>query len=145
MIEIIIAAVSIIVGSVGGYFWRKNTAQANANSIEAVAENRLIEAKNKEKDLLLKALQAEGVDVSIFTPECLKELVQNCIEEASLSGKDRHTALSDEVNRTAVGIGLDLEMYKPNVHKDSDDIIYTTLKKHGAFQNYMNGIYEDEH
>ena len=55
MIEIIIAAVSIIVGSVGGYFWRKNTAQANANSIEAVAENRLIEAKNKEKDLLLKA------------------------------------------------------------------------------------------
>jgi hypothetical protein len=113
--------------------------------VKAAQKEGAVVSNEPVKDLLLKALQAEGVDVSIFTPECLKELVQNCIEEASLSGKDRHTALSDEVNRTAVGIGLDLEMYKPNVHKDSDDIIYTTLKKHGAFQNYMNGIYEDEH
>src|SRR3989338_5773695 len=58
MSEIIIAAVSIVgigIGSVVGYFIRKQVAQARSNTIEAIAEKKITEAKNKEQELLLNA------------------------------------------------------------------------------------------
>ncbi len=49
-----------LVGGIGvgvaiGYMIRKQVAQARANSVEALAEKRLTEAKNKEQELLFKA------------------------------------------------------------------------------------------
>lgn len=55
---IFLAAVGLIalgLGLILGYIIRKQTARAKANSIEAIAEKRLIEVKNKEKSLLLQA------------------------------------------------------------------------------------------
>ncbi len=43
------------VGTAAGYFLRKQIAQARANSLEANAEKILIEAKNKEQDIILQA------------------------------------------------------------------------------------------
>lgn len=55
----ILLVVSIILTAVGGaaigYFMRKQMAQAKANSVEALAEKRLIEAKNKEQSIVLQA------------------------------------------------------------------------------------------
>jgi ribonuclease Y len=42
-------------GIVGGYFLRKKLAQAEANSLEAKAENMLMEAKTKQQTVLLEA------------------------------------------------------------------------------------------
>jgi ribonuclease Y len=50
-----IGLATLVVGLVVGYFARKQMARAEANSIEAIAEKRLMEIKNKEKDLLLSA------------------------------------------------------------------------------------------
>lgn len=56
MEKIILAlAFSGLLGIAIGYFLRKQTAQAKANSVEALAEKRLIEAKNKEQEIVLKA------------------------------------------------------------------------------------------
>lgn len=58
MSEIIIAVVSvgaIALGVVIGYFLRKQIAQARSNSIEAIAEKKIAEVKNKEQELLLSA------------------------------------------------------------------------------------------
>ncbi|MBU0596736.1 ribonuclease Y [Patescibacteria group bacterium] len=51
----VIGILGLALGIVTGYFLRKQIAQAKANSIEAIAEKRLMEIKNKEKDLLLQA------------------------------------------------------------------------------------------
>lgn len=50
-----IMALATLVGGYIGYQWRKNIAKAKANSVEALAEKRLIEAKNKEQQLEIKA------------------------------------------------------------------------------------------
>ncbi|MFA5937240.1 MAG: ribonuclease Y [Candidatus Paceibacterota bacterium] len=42
-------------GFFGGYFIRKYIAQARANTVEALAEKKLMEAKNKEQEVLLQA------------------------------------------------------------------------------------------
>ncbi|HAZ28596.1 MAG TPA: ribonuclease Y [Candidatus Magasanikbacteria bacterium] len=58
MSEFIIAAigfVGLLIGIFAGYSIRKQVAQARANSVEALAEKRLIEAKNKEQEVILKA------------------------------------------------------------------------------------------
>ena len=48
-------AASGLIGVALGYFMRMQMAQAKANSVEALAEKRLIEAKNKEQAIVLKA------------------------------------------------------------------------------------------
>lgn len=58
MTELLIAlvgAAALGVGLLLGYILRKQIAQAKANSVEALAEKRIVEAKNKEQDLILKA------------------------------------------------------------------------------------------
>ena len=58
MSEIIIATITLFgvgLGTVIGYFLRKQVAQAQSHSIEAIAEKRLVEVKNKEQELLLSA------------------------------------------------------------------------------------------
>ena len=57
LIPLIIAFASIgaVIGIGVGYLLRKKLAQAQANSVEAKAEAILVEAKNKEQELLLKA------------------------------------------------------------------------------------------
>lgn len=47
--------VSLILGIFAGYFYRKQLAQAHANSAESKAEKMLNEAKNKEQEILLHA------------------------------------------------------------------------------------------
>jgi len=49
------ALVALAVGLGLGYILRKQIAQARANSVETIAEKRLVEAKNKEQDVILKA------------------------------------------------------------------------------------------
>ena len=53
--EIIIGLVAAVIGVAIGYVVRKKNAQAQANSVEALAEKRLIEAKNKEQEIILQA------------------------------------------------------------------------------------------
>lgn len=56
MYTTIITAVVAIAAGVGvGYILRKQQAQKEANSIEALAEKRLLEAKNKEQEIILGA------------------------------------------------------------------------------------------
>lgn len=53
---IILGIVGGIAAGIGlGYILRKQIAQARANSIEAIAEKKLVEAKNKEQEILLHA------------------------------------------------------------------------------------------
>lgn len=52
---ILVGIVSLVLGIGAGYVLRKQVAGAKANSLEAIAEKRLIEVKNKEKDLLIEA------------------------------------------------------------------------------------------
>lgn len=56
----IIIIIAVVVAGTGagiafGYFLRKYIAQARANTVEAVAEKKLIEAKNKEQEVILQA------------------------------------------------------------------------------------------
>ena len=46
---------SSVIGGGIGYFLRKQSAQAKANSVEALAEKRLIEAKSQEQQIILEA------------------------------------------------------------------------------------------
>lgn len=52
---IITGVLAIAVGVGVGYVLRKQQAQKEANSIEALAEKRLLEAKNKEQEIILSA------------------------------------------------------------------------------------------
>lgn len=52
---IIAALVALALGGGIGYLVRKQMAETRANSIEALAEKRLLEAKNKEQELVLQA------------------------------------------------------------------------------------------
>lgn len=52
----ILTAIGALAAGIGiGYVLRKQMAQSQANSLEALAEKRLTEAKNKEQDIILKA------------------------------------------------------------------------------------------
>ncbi|HYE59590.1 MAG TPA: ribonuclease Y, partial [Candidatus Kapabacteria bacterium] len=55
LVAIIVGILGIALGIGIGYYLRKQLAQAKANSIEATADKILIEAKNKEQDILLQA------------------------------------------------------------------------------------------
>ncbi len=50
-----IGVVALGIGAAVGYFYRKQLAQKNADSIEAIAEKRMVELKNKEQEILLEA------------------------------------------------------------------------------------------
>ncbi len=54
-ISIVVALIAAIVGATVGYFLRKIIIKNRANDIEAIAEKRLTEAKNKEQELILDA------------------------------------------------------------------------------------------
>jgi ribonuclease Y len=53
--NLILALAAAAIGGGIGYFFRKQIAQTRANTVEAIAEKKLIEAKNKEQELLLQA------------------------------------------------------------------------------------------
>lgn len=53
--SIILTLVAAAIGGGIGYFFRKQIAQTRANTVEAIAEKKLIEAKNKEQEVLLQA------------------------------------------------------------------------------------------
>ncbi len=55
MSTFLIVIVSLALGSVAGYIWRKTVAKSQANNVEAVAEKKLAEVRNKEQDVLLHA------------------------------------------------------------------------------------------
>ncbi|MBT3419245.1 MAG: ribonuclease Y [Candidatus Magasanikbacteria bacterium] len=52
---LIVALIAAGIGALIGYIARKTIAQSKANSAESLAEKRLIEAKNKEQEIILKA------------------------------------------------------------------------------------------
>jgi len=62
---------------------RKQIAQTRANSVEALAEKRLVEAKNKEQDLILKA----------------KERAIKIIDDAKKDEEERRKEFRDIQNR----------------------------------------------
>ncbi len=72
------SGIGIAVGLALGYILRKQIAQAQANSAETKAEKIIIEAKNKEQELLLKA----------------KEKALKAIDEAKLEENQRRQELS---------------------------------------------------
>lgn len=53
--SIILTLVAAAIGGGIGYFFRKQIAQTRANTVEAIAEKKLIEAKNREQEVLLQA------------------------------------------------------------------------------------------
>lgn len=55
IIDVVIALLAVALGGAVGYVVRKQQAQKNANSVEALAEKRLLEAKNKEQEIILGA------------------------------------------------------------------------------------------
>lgn len=55
MTTIITAIIACAIGGGIGYIVRKKIAQSHANSVEALAEQRLADAKNQEQDVILKA------------------------------------------------------------------------------------------
>ncbi|MBT3816934.1 MAG: ribonuclease Y [Candidatus Magasanikbacteria bacterium] len=73
----ITALISIAIGGAIGYVSRKQIAQARANSVEALAEKRLIEAKNKEQTIVIEA----------------KEKSMKIIDEAKVEEKKRQADL----------------------------------------------------
>jgi len=112
MSEIIIAAVSIVgiaLGAVVGYFVRKQVAQARSNSIEAIAEKRLTEVKNKEQELLLSAKEkaikiidnANNEELTRRTEiKKLQERVEqreNMFDKKLMEFEDRKTKLQQKV------------------------------------------------
>lgn len=60
IIYIAVAVAALGVGILGGYFLRKNIAQAQANSVEAKAEKILTEAKTKQQELVLEGKEKAG-------------------------------------------------------------------------------------
>ena len=112
MSEIIIAIVSvggIALGTVVGYFIRKQVAQARSNTIESIAEKRLTEIKNKEQELLLNAKEkaikiideAKGEENSrrqeIKKMQERVEQRENMFDKKLMEFEDRKTKLQQKV------------------------------------------------
>lgn len=55
ILAIVLCLGTLVIGAVAGYFYRKQVAQATANSAESKAEKLLNEARNKEQEILLHA------------------------------------------------------------------------------------------
>ena len=83
MTSLIVAIIAAAVGVGIGYVLRKQIAQTRANSVEALAEKRLVEAKNKEQDLILKA----------------KERAIKIIDDAKKDEEERRKEFRDIQNR----------------------------------------------
>lgn len=80
---IFLPIIGITAGIGVGYVLRKQIAQARANSVEALAEKKLIEAKNKEQEVLLHA----------------KEKAIKIIDDAKKEEEDRRKELKDHHER----------------------------------------------
>jgi hypothetical protein len=96
-----------------------------------------VESDESVRALLLKELKKEGVDVSIFNPECLKEIAQGCTEQAnfaSSTGEVFHTKFLEEIKLIAIVIGAVLSLYENNELTDNGSSIYAILKKHGVIK-----------
>ncbi|MDP2692376.1 MAG: ribonuclease Y [bacterium] len=113
MSEIIIAIVSIVgmaIGSVVGYFIRKQVAQARSNTIESIAEKRITEAKNKEQELLLgakekaiKIIDEAKIEENARRQEIKKlqervEQRENMFDKKLMEFEDRKTKLQQKVD-----------------------------------------------
>ena len=86
MSEILLAVVSvggIALGVAIGYALRKQIAAAKANSLEAIAEKKIVEVKNKEQQLMLEA----------------KEKAMKIIDEAKREEANRRTDLKKHQER----------------------------------------------
>jgi ribonucrease Y len=112
MSEILIAVLSvggIAMGIVIGYFLRKQLATAKANSIEAIAEKKLGEIKNKEQQMILAAKEKamQVVDDAKRDEEKRREEIQklhsrleqreNMFDKNLLEFEDRKTKLQQKV------------------------------------------------
>ncbi|MBH41257.1 MAG: ribonuclease Y [Candidatus Magasanikbacteria bacterium] len=77
--EILLPILAAAIGIYVGYIWRKQTAQAKANSIEALAEKRLIEVKNKEQNIILKAKEQaiQTIDEAKKEEEARRKDIEN--------------------------------------------------------------------
>lgn len=83
MITILVAVIGAIIGMAAGYAWRKKVASGKADSIEAKAEKRLLEAKNKEQEIVLHA----------------KEKAIQIIDDAKKDEKERRSELRSQQQR----------------------------------------------
>ncbi len=84
IIPTLLAVGGLALGAVGGYFGRKYRAQTQANSIEAIADKKLHELKQKEQELLLEAKHKEQTLILEAQEKALK-----IIESAKKEEEDR--------------------------------------------------------
>jgi len=115
MSEFIIAIVAIVGIGAGvgiGYFLRKQLAQAKANSIEALAEKRITQAKTKEQEILLKAKEKANK----ITDESKKEEKEQRNELRSIQTRlEKRESMFDQKL-------LEFEDRKEKLQKKVDDI-----------------------
>ncbi len=115
MSEILTVAVGLggaVLGAAIGFYLRKQMAQAKANSIEAIAEKKLTEIKNKEQQIILEA----------------KEKAIKIIDDSKVEEERRRQDISKMQNRLEQreamfdkGL-LEFEERKNNLQKKVDEI-----------------------
>lgn len=125
--SIFIAFVALLIGLGIGYILRKQIAQAKANSVEALAEKRLIEARNKEKDVLLQAKEKamKLIDeakkeeqerrAEIRGMQQRVEQRENMFDKQLLEFEERKTKLQDKIE--------EIKQLKENIDKVKEDAL----------------------
>jgi len=114
MSELLIAVLAIAGVGVGiaiGYYLRKQIAQAKANSVEALAEKKIVQAKNKEQEILLQAKEKamkmmddvkkeeETRRVEIRQMQQRLEQRENMFDKKLLEFEDQKTKLQEKVEQ----------------------------------------------
>ena len=109
----VIAIVTFAVGLAGGYLWRKSWAQKRKDSIEAKVEKMVVEAKAKQKEMLLAA----------------QEKTIKIIEDAKVEAKQVKIEMDQAKNRLEKRESLfdqkllDLENQKNDLADKADKIV----------------------
>src|SRR3989344_4267204 len=131
MSEIIIAAVSIVgigIGSVVGYFIRKQVAQARSNTIEAIAEKKITEAKKKKKKKYPKKKKKNKKK-----NEDRKTKLQQKVEEIQAIKEKIESAREQAIEKLQSVAGYTKDQAKEELFQDieknaAEDLMARTLK-----------------
>lgn len=125
IIAIIVAPLALAVGLVGGYLWRKSRAQRQKDSVEAKVEKLLVEAKAKQKEMLLSAQEKsikivdeaklEGRQVKVELDNAKKRLEkrESLFDQKLLDLENQKSDLTDKAER--------INKAKEEIQKIKDD------------------------
>ena len=125
IITAVLTLVGVAIGIVVGYFVRKHLAQSRANSVEAIAEKKLIEAKTQEQEVILHAKEKaiKIIDDAKHEEEErrgeVRQLQQRLEQRESLFDKN---FLEFEERKTKLQLKIDeIQAIKEKVEKIRDD------------------------